>query len=489
MRMTFVKSLSLLAGLVLVMVLAPITYQSVSGQANPCGMQMNQMQVIFCDTFSSPFPITNRAGQLNGVVWGASRMEGGGPYWNAHSLVHCDGPRVVVPPNDIAVCNGRLRVGHNDNGSVTSIALYPKQPFDFTGRTGTVSFDVTNDTSGMHGAWPEFWLTDQPVPVPFVHGSSPCDFCSLPRNGFGLRFGAAEGTCPGGWRTHSIVVVNNYSFSEHGIFDGPGSGTRIQENGCARMSSGPNGTLNHVELRISQNRIEVWASDAGSTSLRLVNTITNANLPVTRGLIWIGDAHYNANKSGVRDDSTHTYTWDNVAFDGPATYRDLSFDVLDRMQPIGTGVNGQARYNLGWDSSPSSPAQVQTLPMTAANIAGSASALLMFNYGLFSQISSFNYNINGQQFSAPSPVMPSARGMRSVALNVPLTALVAGPQTIRLSGNNPMVVGNVNIVLVNAAPVPGVGPVPTAPQNLRIIGLVFNKVETWAGLLQKALPQ
>jgi hypothetical protein len=469
MRTTFVRSLSLLAGLVAAILVAPTGSESVSGQGNPCGMQLNQMPVIFCDTFDQPSPITNRSGQLNGVVWGASRMEGGGPYWNAHTLVHCDGPRTVAPPNDIVICNGRLRVGHNDNGSVTAISLYPKQPFDFAGRTGTVSFDVANDTSGMHGAWPEFWLTDQPVPVPFIHGSEPCDFCSLPRNGFGLRFGAGDGSCPGGWRTDSVVVVRNYVFEEHGIFwGGGGGGVNIQENGCVRMSTGPNGSLNHVELRISQNRIEVWASDAGSTTLKLINTVTNANLPVTRGLIWIGDSHYNANKSGGRDDSTHTYTWDNVAFDGPATYRDLSFDVLDRMQPIGTGVNGHTRYALGWDSTPTSPAQVQTLPMTAENISAASSAMLMFNYGVFNQISTFNYNINGQQFSVPSPVWSLAKGMRSVALNVPLSALQAGPQTVRISGNNPMVVANVNIVLVAAAPVPGTAPPPAAPQNLRI---------------------
>ena len=467
MRTTFVRSLSLLAGLVAAIMLAPTGNESVSGQGNPCGMQRNEMPVIFCDTFDQPFPVTNRSGQLNGVIWGVSRMEGGGPFWNQHSLVHCDGPRTVAPPNDIVVCNGRLRVGHNDNGSVTSVQLYPKQPFDFAGRTGTVSFDVTNDTSGMHGAWPEFWLTDQPVPVPFIHGASPCDFCSLPRNGFGLRFGSGDGSCQGGWRTDSIVVVRNYVPEEDGIFwDGP-SPMRIVENGCARMSSGPNGTLNHVELRISQNRIEVWASDAGTSTLRLINTVTNVNLPVTRGLIWIGDGHYNASKSGGRDDSTHTYTWDNVAFDGPATYRDLSFDVLDRMQPAGTGVNGQPRYALGWDTSPSNPAQVQTLPMTAENISAARSAMLMFNYGLFNSISSFSYNINGQQFNVSSPVWSQLRGMRSVALDVPLSALRPGPQTIRISGNNDMVVANINIVLVAAAPVPGFS-IPAAPQNLRI---------------------
>ena len=463
MKTTLVRSLWLLVALVAAFMVMPPSSESVVGQSNPCGMQRNEMPVIFCDTFDQPSPITNRSGQLNGVLWGVSRASGGGTDWGASNLVGCNGTQTVAPPNDVIICNGRLRVSQNDMGGVTSIALYPKQPFDFAGRTGTVSFDVTNDTSGMHGAWPEFWLTDQPVPVPYMHGGPPCDFCSLPRNGLGLRFGSGDGSCQGGWRTDSVVVVRNYVPEEHGIFWGGNTGTRIEENGCVRMSTGPNGGLNHVELRIAQNRIEVWASDAGSSTLKLINTVHNANLTLTRGLIWIGDAHYNASKSGGRDDTHHTYTWDNVAFDGPATYRDLSFDVLDRMASLGNG-----RYDLGWPTSPSNPATLQTLPMTTANIQAATSAMLMFNFGVFSQISTFNYTINGNASSAPSPLWSQSKGMRSVALNVPLSHLVNGPQTIRLSGNQDMVVSNVNIVLVAAAPVPGTNP-PNAPSNLRIL--------------------
>lgn len=462
MRTTLVRSLWLLLGLVAAFMVVPPSSESVSGQGNPCGMQLNQAPVIFCDTFDQPFPVTNRSGQLNGVVWGVSRLSGMGTEWGGSTMVGCNGSQAVVPPNDIIICNGRLRQSQWDLGSVTMLAMYPKQPFDFAGRTGTVSFDVTNDSSGMHGAWPEFWLTDQPVPAPMMHGGPPCDFCSLPRHGFGLRFGATEGACPGGWRTESVIVVRNYVPEEHGIFWGNSSGVRIQDLGCARLSTGPNGSLNHVELRISQNQIDVYASDAGSTTLKLINRITGANLSATRGLIWIGDGHYNANKSGGRDDSVHTYTWDNVAFDGPATYRDLSFDVLDRMQPVGNNT-----YRLGWETTPSSPAKLQSLPMTTQDIQASASALLMFNYGLFNQISTFNYTINGHANSVPSPVPASARGMRSVALNVPLNQLVNGPQSIVINGNQDMLVSNVNIVLVAAAPVPGSNP-PDAPSNLRI---------------------
>ena len=92
------------------------------------------------------------------------------------------------------LCNGQLREANNDNpsgvfddGTVTALAMYPKQPFDFAGRTGTIAFDVSNDTHAFHAAWPELWMSDMPVPAPFNHFDS---WQSLPQNGFGVRFAA-----------------------------------------------------------------------------------------------------------------------------------------------------------------------------------------------------------------------------------------------------------------------------------------------------------
>ena len=94
--------------------------------------------------------------------------------------------RAVTIETDIAVCHGQLNDVVNDNpeitpanankengnGTVTSLAMYPKQPFDFTGRTGKIVFDVSDDSGGMHTAWPELWLSD------------------MPKSGFGIRLGA-----------------------------------------------------------------------------------------------------------------------------------------------------------------------------------------------------------------------------------------------------------------------------------------------------------
>jgi len=262
-------------------------------------------------------------------------------------------------------------------------------------------------------------------------------------------------------------VSRNYVVEDRSIFDNNTTGMQIREKGCASLSSGPNGGLNHVEIRISQNQIDVYASDAGSTTLHLINSITNANLSFSKGLIWLEDSHYNAHKAFVQDPNVpdqknHTYAWDNVAFDGPPTYRDLSYDVLDRTTPLGGGL-----YKVGWDTTPATPANLTTVPMAAQGIAAATGSFLLFNFGKDTTPTIFNYTINGHPNSAPSPLLGiGLLGMRSLAVPVPLNQLIAGPQNILLSSDVNVSFANVNIVLVAAATVPNF---PNPPTNLRIV--------------------
>ena len=75
--------------------------------------------------------------------------------WNVWSPVSLDNlnygtPPLVLDPNDVVICHAQLREAMNDEQqSVTTLAMYPKQPFNFAGRTGTVSFNVSNDTAGL----------------------------------------------------------------------------------------------------------------------------------------------------------------------------------------------------------------------------------------------------------------------------------------------------------------------------------------------------
>ncbi len=214
--------------------------------AGTCGLSAPAL----CETFSGPAGIGNRSGQLNGTLWGVSRTTGNNnppgliDAWSPTQLQSCGGTLNVQPDNDVVVCNNQVREATNDNGTVTALAMYPKQPFDFAGRTGTVTFDVSNDTQGSHAAWPEFWMTDKPVPAPFTHFAT---WMSVPQNGFGLRFYSSEqpqqgallaSSCPNDgnirWTVGSAVVVRNYVVDDQDN----GGAIKVTPLDCVIASSG-----------------------------------------------------------------------------------------------------------------------------------------------------------------------------------------------------------------------------------------------------------
>lgn len=457
--------------------------------AQTCGMQLGN-PAIFCDTFDTKNAGTpSRTGDLDPNVWGVSRAIGGGVnfgqsqynQWNATQIKKCDGTTpTVTAPNDVIICNGQLREASNDNnsltqdgGDVTTLAMYPKQPFDFAGRTGTVSFDVSNDTHGIHAAWPEFWVSDLPVPTPFNHFDS---WQSLPANGFGVRFAAQAlpgqfGLCPNTnninsnrWTVDSAVVVRNYIMEDvnyQGVDFGTPSNPPLKLNilDCVIASPDGSGTLNHVEIRVNQSLIEVWASDAGATVLRKIATITNPNLTFSRGLIWLEDVHYNADKGNPPSQRQHTFVWDNVAFDGPFTYRDFSYDALDNTAP---GTNGSV--NIGKLSLPNQTASWNVLGLPANPTPAAVRVLFNFHTSFDPIPNNLLVTVNGHAHPTPWPYPDRIQNTwRTFAVTIPVTDLVAGTNTVQLgSDTGAMVSSNINIALVN---VPGGVPVLPGSNN------------------------
>jgi hypothetical protein len=454
--------------------------------AGNCGMLLGG-PVIFCETFDvkKDPTIQSRTGDLDPDVWGVSRATGnvnlgGGSYngWAASTpLQTCTGTVTAAPPNDIVVCNGQLREATNDNptgafdaGNVTTLAMYPKQPFDFAGRTGTVSFDVSNDSHGTHSAWPEFWMSDLPVPTPFNHFDS---WQALPQNGFGIRFAAAaaagqRGLCPNSrnlnmprWTVDSAVVVRNYVMDDTVGLGGVRTSLATKQLDCAISSPDDSGITNHIELKVSQNQIDVYAMDAGvaptAATLRHIAVITNANLTLTRGLIWLEDVHYNADKGAPPSQKQHTFVWDNVAFDGPFTYRDFSYDALD----VSRFNAATSTIDLGKFSLPNQTASWDVLNVPANPTPGAVRVL--FNFFAYNAFKTLNLVVNGHAHAVAWPY-PDTQGFtwKTFAVSIPVTDLVAGTNVVQLGSDQAMATSNVNIVLVN---VPGGVPVLPGSNN------------------------
>jgi hypothetical protein len=423
--------------------------------AGTCGLA----SPAFCETFDAPAGIGNRSGQLNGIVWGASHVTGeqniGAPLngWSPGRLTLCGANQILTPPGDILICGGRLVEGMDDNQEVQALTMYPKQPFDFAGRTGKVTFDVSNDTEGNHAAWPEFWMTDKPVPSPFAHEDT---LWSLPQNGFGIRFAGftdsrgAGTTCPQGGNAYvgvdSAITVKNYV--ENDSFNG--GNLAVKGIDCVKKATTA-GQLNHYEIDVSQNQIDVYGTDAGTTSpLKHLTTISNANLGLTRGLIWIEDVHYNGNK--FNNQGAHSFTWDNVGFDGPALPRDLTYDVNDSLTPSGLlgRNNGLPVVNLGWGVSANT---TKTFSVSGVVSPGTATGALL-TFGFWYEATppfAINYAINGHAHTQAWPY-PDNKSFtpRTLAIPLSLSELQAGTNTLAITPPVYMNIMNVDLVMVGA---------------------------------------
>jgi hypothetical protein len=178
-------------------------------------------------------------------------------------------------------------------------------------------------------------------------------------------------------------------------------------------------------------------------------------------LIWLQDVHYNADKAeagpSVPSQREHTFVWDNVAFDGPFTYRDFSYDALDANQPNAASKT----VNLGKASSPNQTASWNVLNMPANPKA--ASVRVLFNFYQDTPSRTVNVIVNGKARPTPWPY-PDTQGFtwRTMAVTIPITDLVTGTNVVQIGGDRDMMTSNVNIVLVD---VPGGVPVLPGSNN------------------------
>jgi hypothetical protein len=450
-----------------------VTERQVQNGTSTCKFQSSPkpVTVALCETFNNPAGIGSRSGGLNGVLWGVSRASGnvnlGGANdaWAPTQEDQCGTDVQVQPENDVTICNGQLVEASDDGGTVTTLAMYPRQPFDIAGRTGTVVFDVSNNTQGSHAAWPEFWYTDQPVPAPFVHEAT---WQATPRNGFGVRFAAvcAAGTgadcganCPNTntvpvFTVDSADVVRDYE--SYDSFVGTSGAMTVTRLNCVTEPTAPD-QLNHIELRISQNEIDVYATNAGTTGpLVEIATITNVNLTLTRGLIWLEDVHYNGNKLNTQRE--HTFTWDNVGFDGPTLPRDLGFDVNDSLIGTATLQDGNIGANLGW-AVPSDGTTLSLSVPKVSDVAQASGGLLTYTFYSYSEVTiSYRLN-NGPWHAVPWPYPDNTTySWRTLAVPISLSEVHTGTNTVQFRASGGAVIANIDLIMAGAG-----GIVPATP--------------------------
>jgi hypothetical protein len=97
--------------------------------------------------------------------------------------------------------------------------------------------------------------------------------------------------------------------------------------------------------------------------------------------------------------------WDNVAFDGPFTYRDFSYHALDIGQPV-SSLNA-VNLGLGQFSLPNQTASWNVLSMPANP---QAAARVLFNFFHYTPPAMLSVIMNGHSHPTPWPY-PDSLGL------------------------------------------------------------------------------
>jgi hypothetical protein len=400
----------------------------------------------FCDTLGTADPIAGtRSGALDGTLWGVSRAtqnnnasQGVDYGWAASTQVQCGTNVTVAADHDVNMCGGQLVESVNDAGQAAMLAMYPRQPFDFAGRTGTFEVNVSDNTVGGHSAWPVIAITDQPTPAPY--GNLP-GLADNARNSVIIELDNVPGNV--GCVTANIEATVNYNYvSEPTNIDG-----------CVPVSSGP-GNNNHVEVQVNSAGVKVYMSNPGAPATTKLVADSTFAVPLTRGVVWMEDVHYNGNKFNT--EGTNTFTWSDFAFDGPILPRDLGFDVLDNTVAGSAAPNGQPETNLGYFVPGNGTLSLSIPAVTAADLAASSGSLLELTY--FPQSAqTITYTINGHTLSFPWPYASDTAGAsgpafvsQSIAMPVPLADLVTGTNTVTVSTSDSNGVNTANYDLILA---------------------------------------
>jgi hypothetical protein len=411
-----------------------------------CGLP----NAAFCDAFTKASP-GGRAGALDDAHWSMSRLGFGCAYAFAfpETPVNLCGVWKTVEPGgaDSQFClnednEPRWSEGFDDNTDFNYLSARIRQPFDFEGRTGTIQWEADARTSGSHGWWTETWITADPVPGPNLHDP---DQLVTSKEALGISLdlncgvsAAGKGTAGAGLVGVSrILSVHEYTFThKYDPFTGPQANAR-----CVKTEQNK---MNRFQIKLAKNRVEVWASDAGTTDLKRIAE-ADIDLGFTRGYVHFSHVHYNAHKAEVT--TFQSYQWAHVAFDGPQISVPRAHEIADPLSKVHTdcldrdvfriayGVTDNVVFDIG--AGPKTPA---ALKFTGVDPTGGVAARINFNTTYVAPGDTLAYRLNGKEwhhYEMPA-AYKTAFARQGFSVPVPVTDLVPGDNTVEFgTDSNP----------------------------------------------------
>jgi hypothetical protein len=449
-----------------------------------CGLT----QAAFCDTFDTPSP-GGRGGDLDEKNWSVARISTVAfqDELNAFPATTTQACGKVTPnvepAGEMFFCASNSEPGamkfndsYNDLGGFTLHSYRVRKPFDFSNRTGVIAFDVDAVASlpGGHGPWINVFIASEPIPAPYQSGGALALFA---KEGLVLEFKSTS--CSIDFSSNSlthIVMEENYQDVKHFSVD----------EDCFKTADE---VSNHIEIHISQDRLEVWVADAGKPeTLRIVQTLDKAHdgfsMPFTRGYVSFQHGRYNASKDTFIPSNCNpflfggngtcpcgecvllppykTYHWDNLAFDGPQLPTPRSYEIPDLVrqnkdypytsdyryfmgpgvpprdeigQPLFPNVH-QLGYKLMPDGMHAGNGPIVPVTLRGVDLQNATKAWLTMNVWNFGPTNTIGHRLNGgtwRIFDHPFP--DGDGGARALAIPVLLSDLKQGDNTIEISGD------------------------------------------------------
>jgi hypothetical protein len=203
----------------------------------------------------------------------------------------------------------------------------------------------------------------------------------------------------------------------------------------------------HYQLRISSTQVEVFTLPPGASDLASA-VVLSGNVSVSRGYVHLVHSRVSSGGGGAEVEAappaSRELRWGSVSFDGPMLNAGRNYDVADSLAAA-TGQTIPAGYiHIGHRLLPAEPT---TLTIDGVDLLGASAATLSFDlYGPFSDTPP-QVRFNGRSYRYVSDNTGSST-WRTISMNIPLTDLVAGRNTIDfLAGASSMIVANVSLHL------------------------------------------
>jgi hypothetical protein len=383
-------------------------------------------------------------------------------------------PAQVSPPNDALVCDATtaiasphlmVAVGAQNYGQ-NSYRI--RQPFDFAGRTGKIVFDVDATVENGLIGWTSVEVVEDPTNVPtFALDFDNDEDAAVPRNGLELQFqnGCVNAGAPGvGLRM--LLVYRNYQ------------PTALVPSQSAPCIPTQRDHLNHFELRVSQQNVEVWATPASANGVSFGNAVlvygAPVSLPFSRGYVSISTHNHASLKYSPTYSVSHAEMdawvtrWDNVGFDGPVITNWREYEVADSLTPGTDAWNRSGPVvSVGYRVPDAATGPTQTLHLrnvdttnaVSARLSVSAWYLTSADFGADPTKFVLRYRFNGKAWHDRKLTTEElgvlariSHGQLGQMLDVPLSDLVQGDNTLEFVTLNvpqsyPPLVQNIDLVL------------------------------------------